>query len=63
MKALQTGTDFILFIVCNLAAPPDGIEVVEIRARELLRETPTTECHYYWYRSQLDRIRSACDNA
>src|SRR6266851_8850663 len=57
MRALQAGTDFILFVVCNLATP-ECIEVVEIRARELLRESPKTACHHYWNRLQLDRIRS-----
>jgi hypothetical protein len=61
-KALQDGKDFILFVVCNLATP-DCIEVLEIRARELLRESPKTESHHYWSRSQLERIRSACNNA
>ncbi len=60
-KALQDGKDFILFVVCNLATP-DCIEVLEIRARDLLRESPKTESHHYWSRSQLERIRSVCGN-
>jgi hypothetical protein len=60
-RALQDGKDFILFVVCNLSTP-DCIEILEIRARDLLRELPKTESHHYWSRSQLDRIRNTYDN-
>lgn len=57
-SALEEGLDFLLFIVCNLDDPAN-IEVIEIPSDQLLRETPTVECTYYWYRSQLDGVRRA----
>lgn len=62
MRALRDGVDFSLFLVCNLAKP-DALEIIEIRGQELLRETPKTECHHYWYRSQLERVRAASGGA
>ena len=54
--ALENGTEFTLFLVCNLR-DPDALEVIELPGRNLLRETPTVECTFYWYRSQLEAVR------
>jgi hypothetical protein len=62
LRALQDGTDFTLFLVCNLAKP-DDLEVIEIRGQDLRREPHKTECHHYWYRPQLERIRHASGSA
>ena len=55
-QAIQDGTEFRLFLVCNLS-DPDNLEVIEISSAELAREDPKIECTHYWYRSQLERIR------
>lgn len=52
----KDGADFSIFIVCN-ACDPDNIEVIELRAGDLLRERPKVESTYYWYRSQLEKCR------
>ena len=56
-NALNDGLEFILFIVCNLN-DPENLEVIEIPASRLLTEQPTVERKYYWYRGQLERLRS-----
>ena len=55
-QAILDGTEFLLFLVCNLR-DLDNLEVIEIPSAELAREDPKIECTYYWYRSQLERIR------
>ena len=55
-KALEDGVDFTLFVVCNLD-DPENLEVIEIPASALKQEEPKVECTYYWYRSQLERVR------
>jgi hypothetical protein len=57
-KALTDGVDFSVFIVCNVRNP-ENLEVVELSARDLLKEEPQIEPTYYWYRKQLDRCRGA----
>jgi hypothetical protein len=57
-KALTDGVDFSVFVVCN-SNDPANLEVVEILAADLLRETPKIEPVYYWYRSQLEKCRSS----
>jgi hypothetical protein len=54
--AMMNGTEFTVFVVCNLAKP-DSLEVHEFHSSQLLREEPKTEPVYYWYRSQLERCR------
>jgi hypothetical protein len=56
-QALTEGIPFTVFLVCNTKTP-DQLEVIEFDAAELLREAPTVEPTYYWYRSQLDKCRS-----
>ena len=55
-KALEEDVPFTLFVVCNLA-DPDNMQVIEIPSTKLKDEVPKVECTYYWYRSQLDRLR------
>jgi hypothetical protein len=61
-KALKAGVQFNLFIVCNVAHP-DNLEVIEIPSSRLRTESPRVECTYYWYRSQLDKLRDPGDGA
>lgn len=56
--ALEAGLDFTLYIVCNLD-DPENLEVIEIDPPKLLDEEPVVELTYYWYRSQLERVREA----
>lgn len=51
--ALESGLDFSLYLVCNLADPAN-LEIVEIPANALREQEPTVEATYYFYRSQLD---------
>ena len=55
--ALLAGEDFSVFVVCN-AQDPSAPEVLEFTSSQLRGETPTAATTYYWYRSQLERIRS-----
>lgn len=48
--------DFSLYLVCNLAEP-ENLEVIEIPAERIRGEEPKVESTYYWYRSQLERVR------
>ena len=34
----------------------DNVEVIELKAQDLLKAEPTVERTYYWYRSDLDQV-------
>jgi hypothetical protein len=54
---MLAGTDFSVFIVCNVANP-SALEVIELPASRLMAEEPKVESIYYWYRRQLDRCHT-----
>ena len=57
-KALRSGVEFSIFVVCN-SSDPANLQIIEIAAVDLRNEEPKVVPTYYWYRSQLERCRSS----
>ena len=54
---MTAGVDFSVFVVCN-TQNCEALEVIELTSTQLRAEPPTTATTYYWYRSQLERLRA-----